>query len=187
VSAPELAGPAVHLRSVEERDLTAYAEAFESDPQLGTMLGLEDDPTVEDLRGRLGRAWVDPPDLRAHEWAIASTGSDEFLGSIVLHSCDWKNRRAEAGFWVAPAARRRGAAGAALGLVLDWTFDEAGVERMEMTALPGNDAVTRIAGRFGFVYEGTLRQRNLERGVRVDVLMWSLLASERAANGSILR
>jgi RimJ/RimL family protein N-acetyltransferase len=65
-------------------------------------------------------------------------------------------------------------------VILDWAF-AAGIERMELTALPGNEAVASIASRFGFVYEGTLRARNLERGRRVDLLMWGLLASEREA------
>jgi RimJ/RimL family protein N-acetyltransferase len=34
---------------------------------------------------------------------------------------------------------------------------------------------------FGYVFEGTLRKRNFERGRRVDVLIWSLLADERRA------
>ncbi|HST18244.1 MAG TPA: GNAT family protein [Gaiellaceae bacterium] len=187
MSAPMLADGIVRLRALEERDLAAYLQSFRNDPQLAALLGLDADPTVEHLRGRLGRPGIDPPELRAHEWIIAEAGSDKFAGSILLHSCDWKNRRAEVGYWIAPHARRRGLLAAALGLVLDWAFDEMGIERMEMTALPGNEAVVGIAGRFGFVYEGTMRARNLERGVRVDLLMWGLLAGERRARGSNAR
>ena len=63
---------------------------------------------------------------------------------------------------------------AALAEVLDRAF-AAGLERMELTALPENTVVPRIAEKFGYVYEGTLRQRNYERGRRVDILMWGLL------------
>jgi RimJ/RimL family protein N-acetyltransferase len=187
VNAATLADGVVRLRPLDERDLAAYVQSFRDDPQLGALLGLDADPTVEHLRGRLDRPWVDPPELRAHEWVIAETNSDAFAGSILLHSCDWKNRRAEVGYWIAPRARRRGLLAAALRLVLDWAFDDAGIERMEMTALPGNEAVVGIAERFGFVYEGTMRARNLERGVRVDLLMWGLLAGERRAHGSNAR
>jgi len=181
VTAPALSAHGIRLRAVEERDLAAYAAAFRDDPGLGILLGVDQDPTEESLRARVGREWLDPPDLRANEWAIVDASSDAFLGSILLHSCDWKNRRAEVGFWVVLEARRRGVLSAALALVLDWAFD-SGIERMELTALPGNDAVAAIATRFGFVYEGTLRGRNLERGRRVDLLIWGLLASERAAS-----
>jgi [ribosomal protein S5]-alanine N-acetyltransferase len=96
-----------------------------------------------------------------------------------VHSCDWWHRRAEVGFWVVTQARRRGALSEALGLILAWLFDTAEVERVELTALPENEIVPRIADRFGFTYEGTLRQRNFERGRRVDLLYWGLLAGER--------
>jgi RimJ/RimL family protein N-acetyltransferase len=181
LTAPHLTDAIVRLRLVEERDLAAYTAAFRDDADLGALLGLEQDPTEASLRPRLGREWVAPPDLRACEWVIADAASDAFRGTILLHSCDWTNRRAEVGFWIATGARRRGLLSAALTLVLDWSF-AAGIERMEMTALPGNDAVASIARRFGFVYEGTLRQRNLERGRRVDLLMWGLLASDRKAS-----
>jgi ribosomal-protein-serine acetyltransferase len=127
---------------------------------------------------RLDRAWLDPPELRGYEWTVAGAGDNAFLGSLVLHSCAWAHRRVEVGFWVAPPARGRGTVTAALRLLVAWLVDDAGVERVEMTALPGNDAVGRIAAKLGFAFEGTLRQRNLEQGRRADVLMWGLLADE---------
>jgi RimJ/RimL family protein N-acetyltransferase len=173
--APVLEAHGIRLRAVEAQDLPAYVAAFRDDPDLGRLLGVEEDPTEETLRARLGREWVDPPELRSNEWAIVDAESDAFLGSILLHSCDWKNRRAEVGFWIVVGARRRGVLGTALGVLLDWAF-AAGIERIELTALPGNDAVGAIAERFGFVYEGTMRGRNLERGRRVDLLLWGLLS-----------
>ncbi len=122
--------------------------------------------------------------MRSWELAIADGESDAFLGTIMLHSCDWKNRRAETGFWIVPAARRRGVLSRALALVLAWAFDELALERMEMTALPENEAVPRIAERFGYGFEGTMRRRNFERGRRVDLLLWGLLRDERPAPGA---
>jgi len=158
----------IALRPLAERDFPAYAAAFADDPGLANLLGFEEAPAPE------LRPWVDPPGLREYEWAIADAETDEFLGSMTLHSADWKNRRGETRFWVVPAARGRGVLSAALAEVLDWAF-AAGMERMELTALPENTAVPRIAEKFGYVFEGTLRQRNYERGRRVDILMWGLL------------
>ena len=44
---------------------------------------------------------------------------------------------------------------------------------------PQNVSIPRVAEKFGFTYEGTLRKRNFERGRRVDLLLWSLLREER--------
>jgi RimJ/RimL family protein N-acetyltransferase len=164
----------VTLRSLAERDFAAYIAAFRDDPSLANLLGWEQEPDEERLRTWLARAWREPPELARFEWVIADTASDAFLGALMLHSVDWRNRRAETGFWVVPAARGRGVLSAGLALVLDWAF-AAGLERMELTALPENTVVPRIAEKFGYVFEGTLRKRNFERGRRVDVLMWGLL------------
>jgi RimJ/RimL family protein N-acetyltransferase len=77
------------------------------------------------------------------------------------------------------AARGRGVMTRALALVLDWAFGELALERMELTALPENQAVPHLAAKFGYVFEGTMRGRNFERGRRVDLLLWGLLREER--------
>ncbi len=43
-------------------------------------------------------------------------------------------------------------------------------------------AIMILAEKFGFAFEGTLRKRNLERGRRVDLLLWALLKDERAGS-----
>lgn len=182
-----LRGENVVLRPLAKKDFAAYIGAFAEDPDLANMLGVEDDPTEESLRDQLERDWIEPPMLRVFEWVIADAKTDEFLGTIMLHSCFWNWRRAETGFWIAPNARGRGVLSEALSLVLDWCFGEAGLERMELTALPENQIVPKIAQKFGYVYEGTLRKRNFERGRRVDLLIWGLLADERPARGSTPR
>ena len=149
----------ITLRRLAKRHFAAYAAAFADDPELANLLGFEEAPV---------------PEPQENEWAIADAETDEFLGLITLHSVDWKNRRGETRFWVVPAARGHGVLTAALAEVLDRAF-AAGLERMELTALPENTVVPRIAEKFGYVYEGTLRQRNYERGRRVDILMWGLL------------
>jgi len=165
----------ITLRPVTEKDYAAYAQAFVDDPELANLLGFEDVPQPGEKR---------PDEI---EWAIADAETDEFLGSITLHSVARRHRRGETRFWVVAAARGHGALSEALTQVLDWCFGEAGLERMELTALPENQVVPKIAEKFGYVYEGTLRKRNFERGRRVDLLIWGLLADERPARGSTPR
>jgi RimJ/RimL family protein N-acetyltransferase len=104
MTAPVLAARGIRVRPVEAHDLPAYAAAFRDDPGLGRLLGVEEDPTEEALRTRLGREWLEPPGLRAFEWAIVDAASDAFLGSILLHSCDWNNRapRSDSGWSSTP-------------------------------------------------------------------------------------
>ena len=104
---------------------------------------------------------------------------------MTLHSFQWGHRRAEIGFWLAAEARRRGYARRACASALDWLFEGVGVERGELTTTPENVAAQQTAVALGFVLEGTLRDRCLERGRRVSELMYGLLRDEwRAARAS---
>lgn len=186
MSAPVLDDGVVRLRPLAAKDFAAYASSFDEDPELANLLGLEAEPTESSLEEHAAREWVDPPELRGYAWVIADAASDAFAGVMALHSCAWTHRRAETGFWIAPAWRRLGYLSRALALALDWCFAN-GIERMELTALPENTIVPVIAERFGYTFEGTLRKRNFERGRRVDLLIWGLLADERRARGSTPR
>jgi RimJ/RimL family protein N-acetyltransferase len=168
----------VTVRQLREADVEPYVAAFRDDPELANLLGYEQDPTADMVRRRVNATWTEPPGFASWEFAIADAVSDEFLGTIMIHSCDWWHNRAETGFWLTRQARRRGVVTRALRLVLDWSFGELALERMELTALPENEVVPRIAATFGYIFEGTMRGRNFERGRRVDLLLWGLLVSD---------
>jgi ribosomal-protein-alanine N-acetyltransferase len=186
MSAPVLEDGVVRLRPLAERDVAAYIASFDEDTDLANLLGWEDVPAADWLLERPQNEWIDPPETRSYEWVVADAASDTFAGALALHSLAWHHRRAETGFWIAPSWRRLGYLSRALALVLDWCFAN-GIERMELTALPENEVVPVIAERFGYTYEGTLRKRNFERGRRVDLLIWGLLADEHQARGSTPR
>ncbi len=65
-----------------------------------------------------------------------------------------KNGRIEVGYGVAPAARRSGAATAALMLLTDIAF-EAGVSEVLAEVLPENKASTRVVQKAGFAHAGS--------------------------------
>jgi RimJ/RimL family protein N-acetyltransferase len=164
-----LEGDGFVLRPLQAADAAAYAAAFSQDPELGRLLGVDQDPDEEAARGRVGRAG---------ELAIADAQTDAFLGWLILHSFDERHRHCEVGFWLVPAARRRGLGTAAVKLIVAWAFRELDVLRVEMTTTPDNAAVDALAARLGFTREGVLRKRNVERGQRVDVVWYGVLREE---------
>jgi RimJ/RimL family protein N-acetyltransferase len=166
------------LRLLHDDDVTAYAAAFRDDPELGRLLGVDQDPTEEFLHSRVARAQTRLAEGQIIELAIADAATDALRGSVIVHSFDWGNRRAEIGFFVVPAARGGGVCTSAVELVLGWLFADVELERVEMTTTPDNSAVPAIAARLGFAREGVMRSRNLERGERVDVVMFGLLRDE---------
>jgi [ribosomal protein S5]-alanine N-acetyltransferase len=170
VELPErLGGDGVVLRRLRAEDAAAYAAAFRDDPDLGRLLGVDEDPDEESVRRRIGRAG---------ELAVADPDSDAFWGMVNVHSVRERNRRCEVGFWLVPGARRRGAGSAAVSLIVSWAMTELDLLRVEMTTTPDNIAVDALAGKLGFTREGVLRKRNIERGERIDVVFYGVLREE---------
>jgi RimJ/RimL family protein N-acetyltransferase len=89
-------------------------------------------------------------------------------------------RAGELGYWSAPAARGRGMTTEAARLVVDWALDPEGLGLVlaHWMAYVGNWGSRRVAWRLGFRYEGTLRRFALQRGVRRDAWVGSLLPED---------
>jgi RimJ/RimL family protein N-acetyltransferase len=171
-------GREVALRPAQTRDVAAWARAFVDDPELGPAVGVEQDPGEAQLLDRIESSREGPREGRWVELVIADRRSDELLGSVVLHSFDWRHERAEVGFWLTLEARGRGVATEGVRLAVAWAFDELALHRVEMItlpALPNIDRVLALAKRLGFREEGVMRERNLERGRRLDTIMLAVL------------
>ena len=157
------------LRRLRADDAAAVTGAFRDDPALGGLLGFDEDPDEEWVSNRLGRTY---------ELVIADPRTEAFLGMVLLHSFDDKNRHCEVAFWLIAGARRHGLGTAVVTLMISWAMCELDVRRVELTTTPENAATQALADRLGFTREGVLRQRNIERGRRVDVVWYGLLREE---------
>src|SRR5262249_51762674 len=108
-------------------------------------------------------------------------GSGTFLGVAVAPRIDLPARTAELGYMIAPAARGRGAATAALRLLTEWAFGELGILRAELLISVENEASKRVAERCGYVREGVLRSLHFKQERREDTELWSRLPSDVGA------
>jgi [ribosomal protein S5]-alanine N-acetyltransferase len=179
IELPEsLTGDGVVLRRLRADDAPAYVAAFGADPELGRLLGMDEDPGEAGIRERAGRLPDRAGEGKFVELAVADPDGDGFLGSMILHSFDERHRRCEVGFWLVPEARGRGLGSRAVALAVSWAFEALDMLRVEMTTTPDNEAVFALARRLGFTHEGMLRKRNVERGARVDVVWFGVLREE---------
>lgn len=128
----------------------------------------------------VGPGWASGREL---VWAIHDAGADgelpgRLLGMIGLHGVE--DGSAELGYWVAPWARGRGVVGRAVGLVLDHAFAMPGLDlqRVSWHAYVGNWPSRRVAWRAGFRVEGTVRLEGVQRGVRRDTWVATLLRDD---------
>lgn len=88
-------------------------------------------------------------------WAIAA--GEQVLGQVGLRAIMLFEASADVSYWVVPAARRRGLAGAAVRALASWAFGELGLHRLGLKHSTANEASCRVAGAAGFAPEGTLR------------------------------
>jgi RimJ/RimL family protein N-acetyltransferase len=165
----------VVLRRLRARDAGPFAAAFREDPELGIVIGAEEDPSENGVRRFIARQ----PGLRARGeflgMAVTDPSKRPFLGHVMLHTFAWRHRRAEIGYWLVASARGQGVGRTAVSLLVDWAFEELELERLEITTTPDNGAARALAGSLGFTEEGIMIARNLERGRRVDVMILARL------------
>jgi RimJ/RimL family protein N-acetyltransferase len=61
---------------------------------------------------------------------------------------------AEVGYWLLAPARGRGIARRAVSLLCTWAFETCGLDRLQLTTMPGNTASEKVAAACGFHAQG---------------------------------
>ncbi len=129
-----------------------------------------------------GRTWAERyeegrADGSREGFVVVDAESGEFFGLALAFGMDGESGQAELGYVVAPGARGRGVASAALRLLTEWALDR-GLERLELRIDSENEASIRVAERCGYVREGTLRSAYFKQGLRADVVVYSRLRTD---------
>ena len=118
------------------------------------------------------------------EWVFAVQANDEdgiprFAGTVSLRSEG--AARAEVAYGSHPWVRGRGVMERALNLLLDWGFEERGLNTVIWWANKGNWASRKLAWRLGFSCEGTVPQWLPQRGELRDAWVGALLSTDKRA------
>jgi RimJ/RimL family protein N-acetyltransferase len=103
------------------------------------------------------------------------------LGSVGLTEIDWDEHRANIGYWVARASRRRGVATRSVRLLARWAFEALPLERLGILVDRQNAASAGVAERAGFKRERLLRSYTIIKDTRRDMVSYSLLPEELPA------
>jgi RimJ/RimL family protein N-acetyltransferase len=111
---------------------------------------------------------------RGAVFAIADE-RDAYVGAVDIGLDPADEDCAEVGYLVAPWARGRGYATAALRTLCSWGFAALGLTRIVWRAHVGNEASRRVAEKAGFTVEGVQRAGCVQRGERRDAWVGSLL------------
>jgi RimJ/RimL family protein N-acetyltransferase len=140
----------VRLRALHANDVPAL-RALADDPDSAAWNPIRD----TDLEGWITRQNEVVDDFRT--WAVAAADDNRFLGTVSAFHIDREQGIAELGYRVAPDERGRGVATAALTTASTRLFDELGLRRLQLFHAVENIGSCVVAGRAGFLLEGTLR------------------------------
>ena len=173
----------VVLREMTPADL-ALALELATDPYvplIGTLpAGASEQQALEWIDRQRGDQLVQRQGLT---FAIAEAGTDRAVGHIGLWLAELRHGRASAGYSIAPSARGRGLAAAALTALTRsaWTID--GLHRIELHIEPWNVGSIRTAERAGYEREGLLRSHQEIGGERRDMLLYAAIRPDHGGHG----
>ncbi len=174
---PELADDLIRLEPLEQRHVPGLTAAVEGDEEIVRYTRV---PTGADrafVSGWIRRYEERWQDGSGAGFAIVDHDGD-VLGFAAIVQLDLPGREAELGYLVGRDARGRGIATRSVGLLTRWSFDELGLERLELLITPGNTGSERVAQRNGYRLEGVLRSKHVGGDRRADFGVWSRLRAE---------
>lgn len=111
-------------------------------------------------------------------WAVCDATTAEVLAGIMIRDIDALYGFGEVTCWTQPRHRGKGIVAVGLNAALGWVFGGLGLHRVQYRHAEVNKASQRIAEKCGFTLEGRLREEQLVDGQRVDMLLYSRLATD---------
>lgn len=102
----------------------------------------------------------------------------KFVGAIGFHNLDLMNKSAHIGYWLAKEAQGKGIITRCCRVLLDYLFNDLGLNRVQINCMVENVKSRAIPVRLNFVEEGIGRQSGFHLGKFVDFVVYSMLAED---------
>lgn len=114
---------------------------------------------------------------RAIFWGIFIKNTKVMIGFCKLE-IEVPKVRADIGYDLAKKYWNKGFMTEALKAIIDFAFENIGVNRIEASVDIKNEASIKVLKKNGFLQEGVMRQRSYFHGVYHDMIMLSILKSD---------
>ena len=111
-------------------------------------------------------------------WGVALPGSNTLIGKSTLFRYDEQNSHAEVGYILDRRYWGQGYMSEVMACVLNYSFDELKLHRLEADSDPRNTASLALLERFGFQREGLFRERWYVGEKWLDSVMLGLLRQD---------
>lgn len=111
-------------------------------------------------------------------WVIEFKSSKEVIGIINLHNIDETNHSAETSYILCPRYWGKGIMTEALKRVLQYAFEEIGINRVQADVFQGNYASDKVLLKCGMRKEGVARKQYYKEGAYIDATQYAILREE---------
>lgn len=178
----ELVGEGVKLRRHRRENYPLYARWY-GDDEVWRLTSWAAGPMQQAAVERLFRdrelSTVDD------SFAIHREGQPEPVGVIGLMNVSEANASADLSIIVGSAGNRdQGVGTEAIRLLLDYAFEERGLNRVGLSVFDFNEPAISTYEKIGFAHEGRLREAIRRDGAFYDAILMSVLADEWRGNPS---
>ncbi len=100
---------------------------------------------------------------------------NKFAGLVGLKDSDYDNLKTEIGYWLSESFQHKGIITRSCQRLIEYTFDELKLNRIQLKAATGNLKSQAVAERLGFSREGIERDGELHSRGFVDLVVFGLL------------
>lgn len=163
----------VHLRPLERKDAPLMLE-WMTDPEITRYFRFDASKiSRESCLAYIGKAKDDPNTLH---FAIADE-NDEYLGTISLKDIDRERKQAEYAISTRKKAHGTGAALQATQIILQYAFEDLGLERVYLNVLAENGRANAFYRKAGFRFIREEPDALELRGARKALIWYEMLSS----------
>jgi RimJ/RimL family protein N-acetyltransferase len=111
-------------------------------------------------------------------FSVVRLADNVLAGAASLWGINFHHRTAHIGLSLRPDFRNSGLGTDTVRVLCHYGFTIRGLQRIQIDTLADNTAMIKVAGRVGFIHEGTLRHAAWVNGSFVDEVVLGLLASD---------
>lgn len=103
---------------------------------------------------------------------------EKIVGRIGLHYINRHNRNGAIGYWLDKSHEGKGIISSCCKKLIDYAFENVGLERIELKAAVQNHRSRAVAERMGFQQEGIMRHAELVNGAFYDLVLYAMLKED---------
>ena len=171
--------PRLLLRRFTPGDAQAMYDNWASDRSVTKFLTWPPHENVDATRSIIESWCKEYEKENYYHWAIVLKELGEPIGSLIAICEDDRVACAQIGYCIGKAWWHQGIMSEALRSVMDFLFDEVGMNRLEARHDPNNPHSGAVMRKCGMQYEGTHRQSDWNNQGICDCAYYAILASEQ--------